>query len=108
MSQFDDREKAFEGQYANEEELTFKAAARRNKLLAHWAGDAMKYSAEEKDAFAAELVKFDLSEKGYEDVFEMLRAKFDAAHVEMSDHRIRKQMDEQMAVARKQLMEGTR
>ena len=103
MSQFDDREKAAEGRYALEEELTFKAAARRNKMLAHWAGEAINMMPEEIEAFAAQLVKHDLSEKGDEDVFRMLRGKFDAANVEMSDHRIRRTMDEKMAEARKQL-----
>ena len=104
MTTFDDREKANELKYAHEEELTFKAAARRNTLLANWAGEEIGYSQEEIEAFAEELVKFDLSEKGYEDVFRMLSEKFAAAHVEMSEHRIRKAMEQKMEVARQEII----
>jgi hypothetical protein len=100
MTTFDDREKANELKFAREEELTFKAAARRNALLAEWAGEEIKYSQEEINEFAAELIKFDLTEKGYEDVFQMLSEKFAASHVEMSEHRIRKAMERLMEVAR--------
>jgi hypothetical protein len=106
MTQFDDRKKAFESMFAHNAEMTFKAAARRNKLLAHWAGDAIGYDKEETEVFAAELVKVDLSEQGSEDVFRLLREEFDKAHVEMSDHRVRRNMDEKMAEARQQLMDG--
>ena len=106
MTNLDDREKALESKFAHDEELTFKAAARRNTLLAHWAGKAIGYSDEECNAFADELVKFDLSENGYEDVYTKLRETFDGSHVEMSEHRIRKAMDENMSIARKQVLEG--
>mgnify|MGYP001554125114 FL=1 len=33
MSTFDDRENAFENKFAHDAEMTFKAEARRNKLL---------------------------------------------------------------------------
>ena len=104
MTIFDDREKANELKFARDEELTFKAAARRNTLLAKWAGEEMGYSQEEVDAFADELVKFDLSEKGYEDVFKMLSEKFASAHVEMSEHRIRKAMAQKMEIAKQEII----
>jgi hypothetical protein len=36
MTTFDKREEAFEGKFVHEEELRFKATARRNKLLGNW------------------------------------------------------------------------
>lgn len=105
MTTFDDREKANELKYAREEELTFKAAARRNTMLAQWASEEMGYSAEELDDFSQELVKFDLSEKGYEDVFRMITQKFSDAHVEMSEHRIRKAMEQKMELARQEIID---
>lgn len=103
MTTFDDRKKANEYMFAHEEEVTFKAAARRNSMLAQWAGGVMGYSEDEIETFSAELIKFDLSEKGYEDVFRMLTDRFKGAHVEMSEHRIRKAMDQKMAMARKEI-----
>ena len=37
MTTFDRREEAFEQQFAHDEELKFKATARRNKMLGLWA-----------------------------------------------------------------------
>ena len=37
MTTFDKREEGFEKQFAHDEELRFKAMARRNKLLGLWA-----------------------------------------------------------------------
>ena len=37
MTTFDDRENAFEKKFAHDEEMTFKAVARRNKLTGLWA-----------------------------------------------------------------------
>ncbi|WP_419951708.1 DUF1476 domain-containing protein [Methylobacterium sp.] len=39
---FDERERAFESRFAHEEELRFKARARRNRLLATWAVERMR------------------------------------------------------------------
>ena len=39
MSTFDERENAFESKFAHDEELQFKAVARRNKLVGLWAAD---------------------------------------------------------------------
>ena len=41
MSAFDDREKGFEKKFAHDQELQFKAEARRNKLLGLWAAELM-------------------------------------------------------------------
>ena len=47
----------------------------------------------------------DFEEAGGEDVFRKLRADFDAAGVEQSDHQIRRTMDEMMAQAVKEVQE---
>lgn len=99
MSQFDDREKAFEGRFAYDEATKFKAAARRNKLLGLWAADLMGITGNEAQAYAGEVVKSDLEEAGEEDVFRKVRGDLDEKGVDVSDHRIRKAMEELMAEA---------
>ena len=47
MSSFKDREKAFESKFAHDQELKFKATARRNKLLGQWAGEQMGLSGDD-------------------------------------------------------------
>ena len=93
-SSFEDRKKAAENKFAHDEELKFKAYARRNKLLGLWAAELMGLSGEEAQAYAREVVTADLAEPGEEDVFRKLRADFDARNIEISDHQIRRTMEE--------------
>lgn len=107
MNQFSDREKAFEAKFARDEELAFKVGARRNKLLGLWAADLMGISGPEADEYAKEVVKSDFEEAGDEDVYRKVKGDLDAKHLDISEHRVRKAMDEKMAEARRQVMEET-
>src|SRR5690554_3822636 len=99
MSGFDDRKKGRENKFAHDQEMEFRIMARRNKLLGLWAAELLGKSGEEAEAYAKEVVIADMEEKGDEDVFRKIRGDFDAANVEMSDHRIRRRMEELHAVA---------
>lgn len=103
MSTFDDRENAFESQYAHDEEMEFKAVARRNKLLGLWAAELMGITGDDADAYAKDVVKADFEEAGHEDVFRKIRGDFDARGIEQSDHQIRHRMDQLLEDARKQI-----
>ena len=72
MASFDDREKGFESKYKLDEELRFKAMARRNKLLGLWAADLMGITGADADEYAKEVVKSDFEKPGDEDVLEKL------------------------------------
>ena len=103
MTTFEEREKGFERKFAHDEELKFRATARRNKLLGLWAAEKMGLSGEAAQAYAREVIKADLLEPGEEDVFRKLRADFDAKGVELSDHQIHRMMDEFMGQALAQI-----
>jgi hypothetical protein len=103
MSDFSDREKGFERKFAMDEELRFKANARRNKLLGLWAAEKLGKSGDDADAYAKECVVADFEEAGDDDVLRKVKADFDAAGVEQSEHQIRRTMDELMARAVEQL-----
>ena len=62
MTTFDKREEGFEKKFAHDEELKFKAMARRNKLLGLWAAAELGKSAEEAEAYAKEVVVADFDE----------------------------------------------
>jgi hypothetical protein len=106
MTTFDKREDAFEAQFAHDQELRFKAEARRDKLLGLWAAEKLGKSGAEAEAYARDLVAADLVEAGDNDVFRKLRADFDAAGIDQSDHRIRRTMDEMMARAIREIKAG--
>ncbi|PHQ71508.1 MAG: hypothetical protein COB93_03040 [Sneathiella sp.] len=106
MAGFDDRKTGQEGKFAHDQDMEFKVMARRNKLLGLWAADLMGVSGDAADAYAKEVVISDLEEKGDDDVFRKVRGDLDAKNVEMSDHRIRRQMEELLGTAREQVMNG--
>ena len=103
MTNFEDREKGFERKFAHDEELKFRATARRNKLFGLWAAEQLGLSGDEAQAYAREIVKADLAEPGEEDVFRKVRSDFDAKGVGQSDHQIRRMMGELMAAAVSQI-----
>lgn len=103
MSEFDKREEGFERKFAHDEELKFKATARRNKLLGLWAAEKLGYEGDEAEEYAKSVVKADFEEPGDEDVFRKVRQDFDANSVDQSDHQIRRTMDELMNEAMTQL-----
>ena len=104
MSQFDDRKKGFEKKFEKDQELQFKAGARRNRLLGQWAAGLMGITGADADAYAKEVVKADFEMPGDEDVVRKVMGDFKAKGVAVSDHQLRKKMDELFAVAKEQLM----
>jgi hypothetical protein len=99
MTTFDKREEGFEKQFAHDEDLRFKAIARRNKMLGKWAAERQGLSGPEADAYAKEVVIADFEEAGEDDVFRKIRADFDAKGITLSDQDIRRQMHDLLAQA---------
>ena len=106
MSGFDDRENAFENTFAHDQELEFKAVARRNKLLGLWAAELMGLTGDDAEAYGKEVVKADFEEAGDEDVFRKVRGDFDARGIEQTDHQIRHKMEQLLEEAREQVLKG--
>jgi hypothetical protein len=107
MTTFDKREDGFEKKFAHDEELRFRAEARRNKLLGLWAAEKLGKSGADAEAYAKSVIAADVEEKGEEDVYRKLRRDFDAAGLDVSEHRIRRAMSEFMAEAIAQIRAAT-
>lgn len=99
MTNMSDREKAFENMFAHDQEMKFRAEARRNKLLGLWAAERLGKTGDEADAYAKTVVAADFEEAGDEDVFRKVRADFDAGNIAMSDEELRGKMLELLGVA---------
>jgi hypothetical protein len=99
MTTFDKREKGFESKFAHDEELRFKATARRNKLFGRWAAEKLGLTGDAVDAYAKEVVMADFEEAGDNDVFRKVRKDFDDKGVALSDHQIRVAMTDLMEQA---------
>ena len=107
MAQFDDRKKAFENKFAHDEELKFRANAKRNKLLGLWAADLMGLSGVEAQDYAKEVIKADFIEPGEEDVYRKVKGDLDAKGLDISEHRVRNAMAGLMEEAMNQIMKET-
>jgi hypothetical protein len=103
---FDKREEGFEKQFAHDEELRFKATARRNRLLGLWVAEKLGLSGADADAYAKEVVLSDFEEAGDHDVFRKVRKDLDAKGVALSDEKIRRTMNELMARAVMEIKAG--
>jgi hypothetical protein len=103
---FDDRERGEEKKFELEQQLEFKAQARRAKLVGLWAAGLMGLSGEAADEYAKSVVLSDLEEAGAEDVFRKLRGDLDLHAVQLSDHQIHAKMEECLAEARVQVKAG--
>lgn len=100
MTTFDDRESAFENKFAHDEEMAFRAVARRNKLLGLWAAELLGKTGDDANAYALEVVKADFEEAGHEDVVRKVAGDLgDIADVDT----IRSKMDELLKIAKGQL-----
>jgi hypothetical protein len=100
---FKDRQKGFESKWAHDEELRFKVFARRNKLLGLWAAEQLGHSGAEADRYAREVVQADFQKPGEDDVFQKIRADFNAKSLTTSDHVIRHTMAELLETAATQI-----
>ena len=108
MTTFDDREKAFEAKYENDEQLKFRVNSRRNKLLGLWAAGLLGKTGADAEAYAKEVVMADFEKPGDSDVIDKLVKDLAAAGKPMEDHTIRKQSERLADEAKKQIMAEVR
>ncbi len=93
MSGFDDREKGFEAKYRMDEEMIFKAQARRNKLIGLWAAARMGLTGTDADDYAKTVVLADMEEPGDDDVLRKLTKDLGAKGITVTDTELRNQLD---------------
>ena len=99
MSNFNEREKSFEKKFANDQEAEFRISAKRNKLLASWVADLLKFNEEQKKNYITEVIKADFQESGDEDVFRKIKKDLEGKNIQ--DTEIRKKMLEFLEEAKK-------
>jgi len=96
VTTFDKREEGFEKKFAHDEELKFKAFARRNKMLGLWAAGLLGKSGPDAEAYAREIVITDLAEHGDDEMIAKLKADLGT---KATEQQIRKQMSELLTQA---------
>ena len=106
MTSFSDKERAEEGRFARDEEMQFRVAARRNRLLGGWAAEKMGLTAAEADAYGKAVIQADFEDAGDEDVIRKVLGDLTAAGIEVDEAEIRSALEAKAIEARRSLMGG--
>jgi hypothetical protein len=96
---FDKREEGFEKKFAHDEELRFKATARRNRMLGLWAAEKLGLSGDAANTYAKEVVMSDFEEGGDHDVLKKVHKDLDAKGIAHAEADIRRVMNDLMEKA---------
>jgi len=96
---FDKREEGFEKQFAHDEELKFKAIARRNKMLGLWVAERLGLSGTEAENYARSIVLAEFEQGGDSAVIAKIRKDLEAKGIVQSEHQISRTMTELMTKA---------
>ncbi|HET9810973.1 MAG TPA: DUF1476 domain-containing protein [Sphingomicrobium sp.] len=105
MTQFDDRERAYEAKFAHDEEMNFRIIARRNRLVGEWAARKMGLSEEEMAAYSKDVVRSDFESAGDDDVIRKLIGDLTSAGVDVDEAQIREALGHKMIEARRQIIQ---
>lgn len=103
MSSFDEREKGYETKFSRDQDATFRVQARRDKLLGLWAASEMGLGGEAAETYAKDVVMKDIDAPGDQIVLDMVLADMQAKGCDISEHLLRKKMDELSDAARAQI-----
>lgn len=103
MASFSERRQAFENKFKHDAELRFKIVARRNRLVGLWAAGLLGHTGDKAEEYARSVIESDFEKPGHDDVIAKLMGDFQAAKVEMSEHRLLKQMEEMLDEAQRQV-----
>ena len=94
MGAFDERKRGFEERFRHEEELSFKIAARRNRLFGKWAADRLGLSGNEAEEYARSVIFADLQQAGDDDVIAKVEQDLRAKGIAVTQADLRTKLDE--------------
>jgi len=104
VTTFDDREKGFESKFAHDQEIEFKAIARRNRMIGLWAAELMGLEGEHREDYARAIIRSDVEQHDRDDVIlRKLVQDLSAAKAPVTEGEIRQKMEELLAVAREEV-----
>ncbi len=103
MTQFDEREQAFENKFGHDEEIEFKISTRMARLFGQWAAQQLGMSAEEAHTYAGKAVDLEVAKSGRAHLLDSTEKDFQAKGVALSRHRLEHEMEECYRKAREEL-----
>ncbi len=104
MNGFGSREKAFEAKYLHDEELAFRVNIKANQLFALWAARLLGYEEKEAEGYLEEVLRVDFQRTHKDDVLHKVLKDLETAKIDLSEHRVRKELERCGEEARKAIM----
>lgn len=104
MTTFDEREQTFERKFKHDQELRFKANARRNKLLGLWAADRMGLAGPEAETYAKAIVEADLGRPGGAGAREKVVKDLAGKGIAATDAEVQREQERLLAIAKEQVL----
>jgi len=101
MNNFDERKKAFEAKFIQDEELNFKLRARRNKLVGEWAAEQINKSGDEN--YIKAVRQSDLEKPGDDDIIDKIFNDFQELNLNITREDIIKKLQESEKSVKSQL-----
>jgi hypothetical protein len=93
MSQFDDREKAYERKFQQDEERKFKIASHAAHLFGLWAANELELKDDKAEAYARQTLELSLTKNGGKAVIDKVESDLKAAGIGHSRRRLEKEFD---------------
>jgi hypothetical protein len=107
MTSFEDREKAFERKFEQDQELLFKVHARRRKQLGLWAAKHLGLAGAEAEAYAERMAQLGLHRGGDNEEIDTIAHDFaangvnlDRTRIELEAHHLDREAREHVAEAK--------
>ena len=106
MTTFDKREQAFEAEFVHDEELKFKAEARRNKMLGLWAAEKLGLSGDAAADYSRAVVTAEIDAASDKAVVSKIMSDLAAKGISLTEPDLRARMNELLAAAVAQIKAG--
>ncbi len=103
MSEFDNREKAYEKQFELDQETQFKIASRTAKLFGQWAAQQLGLVNDAAHAYATQAVESVSDKTGHDALIARVLKDLQAKGVELTRHHLEREMDIFHRAAREQV-----
>lgn len=104
MTNFTDREQAFENKFGHDEQTEFKIITRAAHLFGLWAAEQLGLKGAEAQAYVDKCVDAEMVKDGHAALLAKTEKDFKAKSVAHSRHRMEREMEACRAKAHKELM----
>jgi hypothetical protein len=99
MTTFDEREQAYEAKFARDQELRFKAKARRDRRFGVWIAAQLGLTGAAADDYAKKLVRSELAQPGDGAIIEAVLADLKLKGLAADERTLKRKLIELMAEA---------